>query len=128
MDDNNVFAQNSQTNTEDKTNKQFTPDEIIDLDIFNLMGIPNMPQNQKDEILKKMVETIERRVIKKVEDKLSDEDMAKIEAAINSNDQNAFMQTFTDKGISIEKIYAEETLLYKYEMMELMNNTKEQNA
>lgn len=126
MDDTNILGQSSQSSNPIKTSRQYSPDEIIDIDILELMGVKDMAQDQKDAIYKKMAETIERRVVAKIEDKLSDEDMVKVEAAIGNNDQNAFMQVFIDKGISIEKIYAEETLLYKFEMVQLMNNsTKE---
>ena len=106
--------------------QQYTADEIMDKDILDLMGAQNMTPEEKEELYQKMIETIEMRVLARVDDQLSDQDVEQIKKAVEEKNKDAFFQVLTAKGIDVDKIYAEEALVYKFEMIELMNNKTEE--
>jgi len=90
------------------------------------MGATNMSPEEKEELYKKMIETIENRVIARIDDQLSDEEAAEIKVIIDEGDQAKFKEYLKEKDIDSDKIYAEETLIYKIEMVELMNDQSEE--
>lgn len=100
-------------------------DEIIDKDILELMGAKDMPEEQKESIYQKMLETIELRVIARVEDGLSDEEISQARILIENNEKEKFLELLKNKEINTDKLFAEEALIYKIEMIDLINKTEE---
>jgi len=102
------------------TKKKLNPDEVIDGDILDLIGASGMSDEQKDRVYKKMMETIETRVMARVDDLLSDLEATEIKLFIETNDRERFESYLLEKNIDIAKIYAEESLFYKVELVELI--------
>lgn len=119
-------SQNNATNDQNAPKKKKLPDytyeDIANSDILELMGAKNMPEEQKKEIYRIMVETIENRVIAKIDDQLSDDDAKKMKEIIDRKSKEEFDQFLEEKGIDITQIYAQETLVYKVEMIDLMKS------
>ena len=101
--------------------KQWTSRDIIDKDILELIGGENMPPEQKDELYKTMMATIQTRVMARVDDLLSEEDAQDIKIFLEDDDKAGFEQFMTEKNIDIKLLYSEESLLYKLELVELAN-------
>jgi hypothetical protein len=97
-------------------------DDIIDEDILVLMGAKNMPPEKKEELYNKMIETIQLRVLARIDDQLSDQEAEEIAKIVKSEDKAKFFEFLKGKDINIEKLYAEEALIYKIEMIELINS------
>ena len=93
--------------------------EILDRDILDLMGVGNLPENEKEELYKKMLDTIMNRVILRLDSQISDAEVDKMSEVVESQNQEGFFKFFEDKGIDIKKIFAEEAALYKVEMVAL---------
>jgi succinate dehydrogenase flavin-adding protein (antitoxin of CptAB toxin-antitoxin module) len=102
-------------------NTKWTPREIIDKDILELIGGENMSPEEKDEIYKKMMETIQTRVMARVDDLLSDEDAEDVKQFLETDDKEGFEQFMTERNIDIKLLYSEETLFYKLELVQLMS-------
>lgn len=96
-------------------------DEIIDKDIIELMGGKDMKPEEKEEIYKKMLETIQNRAFARIGDFIKDEDVAEMREIIEKGDKDEYLKFLKSKGVNLEKIYAEEALIYKIEMVDLMN-------
>ena len=94
-------------------------DEILTRDILDLIGAGDLPDDQKEELYKKMLETILNRVIYKLDSQLSDEDVEKLKEVTEKKDRESFFQLFKDKGIDINTMFQEEAALYKVEMIAL---------
>lgn len=106
-----------------KSSKAFSFDDYIDKDIFELIDAKDMPEKQRVDLLNKMMETIERRVITEVallvpEDKT--DEMIKI---VEAKDKDKYLQFMKDNNIDLEKIYAEQALIYKVEMVDLIKGS-----
>lgn len=96
-------------------------EDIIQKDLLELMGAKDMPPEQKTDLYKTMVETVENRVFARIDDQLSDEDAKKIAALVEAKDKAGFFVLLEEKGIDVNKIYMEEALIYKMEMVDLIN-------
>ena len=96
--------------------------EIIDKDILELLGVGEIDPTKKDELYKKMVETIQTRILARVDDLLYDADAAQIKFYLETNSQEKFDLLMQERNIDIEKLYIEEALLYKLELTELINS------
>ena len=73
-----------------------------------------------------MTDTIRGRVFKRIEDILSDEEIDKLIKYIESDKHDEFDKFLKSKNIKIEKLYAEETLVYKAEMVNLIQGKKKE--
>lgn len=93
--------------------------EILDKDILDLMGVGDLPENEKEEIYKKMLDTIMNRVVLRLDSQVSDEEVEKMKEIMEKEDKAGFFKLFEDKGIDIKAIFAEEAALYKVEMVAL---------
>lgn len=92
-------------------------EDILNKDILELMGAKNMPEEEKKNLYTKILETIQNRVIARVADSLTDEDMKKW-AEIKGDKEKA-TQFLADKGIDLGKLYLQEALIYKTELVNL---------
>jgi len=96
-----------------------TPDDILNRDILELMGVTDMPQVDKDKLYDKMVDTIHTRVVARIDDQLSDTDAEEMKQVLETKDSDKFSQFLSSHQIDIKKLYGEELLMYKIEMTEL---------
>lgn len=103
----------------------YTADEIIDKDILELMGAKDMPEEQKQQIYKSMIETIENRVIAKIDDQLSDEEAKKLKTIVEGGKKEEFDEYMKEININVDQIYAQESIVYKMEMVQLMQDKEE---
>jgi len=93
--------------------------ELLEKDILELMGVDNLPDKEKEELYKKMLETILNRVVLRLDTQISDEEVEKLKEITDKKDKEGFLKFFQDKGIDIKSIFAEEAALYKVEMVAL---------
>lgn len=101
-------------------NNDLSTEEYLNKDIFELLGAKNIPNENKDKITNKMLETIQQRVIGRVLDQLSDQDYDELKEILKSKDENRFDQFYKKTGISLVEIFSEEALLYKIEIVNLI--------
>lgn len=96
-----------------------TPEEILNRDILELMGVQDMPEDKKAELYEAMVDTIHTRAVARIDDVLTDEDALKMKEIIDTGEAEQFHAFLLSKGIDIGQIYTDEIMLYKVEMTEL---------
>jgi hypothetical protein len=97
-----------------------TYDDVLDKDILELIGVKNLTDDEKADLYNKMLMTIQDRVITRLLDFLSDEEYAVILNALEQEDRSRFEQIISEKNIDLVKIFAEETLAYKIEILNLV--------
>lgn len=100
------------------------PKDLLAKDIFDLMGTQNMSEEKKAQLYSEMLESIQIRVITRIYQTLNETDKTKWdELAKNNNTSN--MEAFLhERNIDVAKIFAEESLLYKAEMVKLSQKLK----
>lgn len=101
--------------------------DYLNKDIFELIDAKDIPQEKQDEILNKMLETIQQRVIVRVLDQLSDQDYEKLKEILKSKDEKRFDEFYNKTGLSLVEIYSEESLLYKIEIVNLIKESQKSN-
>jgi len=101
--------------------------DIITKDIFELLGVENMPEQQKRNLYTKMLETIQNRVIIKITKELPQEALAEWEHVAKSNNQAEMAQFFDAHSINVDEMLLKETLMYKMEIVELTKPIRDAN-
>jgi hypothetical protein len=102
--------------------KELNPMDFMDKDIFDILGIGEAESSKKDAMIQEMIETIQNRVVVRALDLMSEEEGGKFSALLEEGN-NANIESFVEeKGIDFGKITAEESLLYKMEIINLYNN------
>ncbi len=94
-------------------------EELINKDILELMGVTNLPEEKRRELYSKMLDTIQNRVIARVADKLSDQDLEEWKQVTESGDKAKMEEFLKSRNIDIAQLMFQEALLYKTEMAEL---------
>ena len=120
MEDTNTQNQNSDQNQPQVAS--FSDEDIFNKDILEAMGAKNMSAEEKKELMQKVMDTIDLRVLARVDDQLSDEEAAKLKELSEKNDRKGFFDLMWSKGIDLNRIYVEEALIYKIQMIDLMNS------
>ncbi|MCL5407291.1 MAG: DUF5663 domain-containing protein [Patescibacteria group bacterium] len=106
----------------------FTDEEIqniLDQDLLELMGAKDMPEEKKQELYQKMAETVQDRVIARIDDQLSETQREEWLKVIDENDKNKMETFLKSKNIDIAKMLVEEAIIYKTEMMSLFKKSGE---
>jgi hypothetical protein len=107
----------------------FTTDElkqIFDQDLLDLMGASNMPPEQKADLYEKMANTIQDRVLLRIDDALDEEGRHQFAKIIDTGDHEKTNEFLISKGLNIPKLLIEEAVLYKLEMMSLLKISQNQ--
>ena len=99
-------------------------DDFIQKDILDLMGVKDMPPEQKAELYETIIATIQDRVILKLIELMSDEDYADLENCVDLKDATKFEQIVQRNHIDLPQIFAEEALAYKIQMVNLAQGNK----
>lgn len=99
---------------------QLDYEDIVEKNILDILGAKNMSEEEKRNIYTKALETIQNRVIMRISDKLSDQETDEWKKILDSGDKAKANEFAQNKGLDIPKLLAEETLIYKTELAELM--------
>lgn len=117
---------NDDQNQTDKNGFDFAND-MLTKDILELMGAENMTPEEKANIYNKMMHTVQNRVLARVLDDLSDSEYEELKKILDIGDTDGFEKFATEIQLDLAKIYAEEALLYKIEMVNLINSSNDQS-
>lgn len=93
------------------------PADLIDKDIFELLGLKNAPEEKKKEILENMMGTVQNRIMARILDSLNDDEIKEFEQLVSTKDETQIKDFLDKKGIDLTQISAEESLLYKTEII-----------
>lgn len=99
--------------------------EIFEKDVLELIGGESLPQGKKQELYTKMAETIENRVIARIDDTLNDQEREEWGRIIDSADKVKMDEFLRSKNIDVAKMMVEEALIYKMEITGLYEKSKE---
>jgi hypothetical protein len=97
--------------------------EVLDADLLELLGAEGATDEQKKDIYEKAQATIENRVIARLMDEFTDEEMEQWEK-LPEGDQDAMRTFLSNKNIDLPQLYAKEALVYKTEIASLAHQLK----
>ncbi len=112
MDDQNIA-----TAQPTDTTKQEINDAILNEDIIKILKLDHLPEEQQENLRQKMIDTIEQRVMARLMDSLNAEDQQKLNELLNQENTQETQQ-FIESKMNIKEVAAQETLLYKMEMID----------
>ncbi len=96
-------------------------DDIISKNIFDILGIADLPDDQKQPILQKMLQILYQRVVARIIDILPEDVMRSMKLAIDAEDEQATNALLASNGMQpFPEMMAEEALCMKYEMEALV--------
>ncbi|MEI7792569.1 MAG: hypothetical protein WCI57_03755 [Candidatus Berkelbacteria bacterium] len=108
-------------------NNYFLPgitfDDFVDKSIIDLLGLEKMAPDEQDRLIKTMMDTIQSRVEGRIINTLSDDEFAKVKESINNKNEEEFFEIIKKSNIDIEALYAEEALLYKIELVNMVQQS-----
>lgn len=99
-------------------------DDILNKDILELMGAQDLPDEKKQELYQKMLDTIQNRVIADIADQLKDEEMDAFKQIVDTGDRQKMSDFLKEKDIDLAKLMLQEALVYKTEMANLAQPLK----
>lgn len=103
-----------------------TVDQFLDEDILKLLGVQNTTSEEKQELYKKMLDTIQMRVIARIDDMLQNDDKRGLfKKMVDFGDNKSIEDFLLKNNIDIKKLLIEETLTYKTELVALVKTQNE---
>lgn len=102
--------------------------DLINNDILDLIGLKDLPQEEKKDLYKKVLETVEDRSMVRVVNSLSPEKQEELNNLLDSQESESINDFFTNNGIDLEKIMFEESMLYKAELVGLTKESASNEA
>jgi hypothetical protein len=82
-----------------------------------------MAPDEQDKLIKTMMDTIQSRVEGRIINTLSDDEFSKVKTSISNKDEETFFEIIKKSNIDIEALYAEEALLYKIELVNMVQQS-----
>lgn len=113
---------------EENSNQIFGMDfeAFIDADILELLGVKNISPEEKEKIFAKMLDTIQNRVIIKIDDRFDEAQRNEFKRLLGEGDNDKINQFFENNNIDIKQLLMLEAINYKTELVALAKNTQNQ--
>ncbi|MEK9155975.1 MAG: hypothetical protein AAB360_01570 [Patescibacteria group bacterium] len=89
-------------------------EKFVDSDIFTLIGLSGLSDEEKSALKAKMLQTIENRVNLRLLEELEQKQL--LEAVSDAADEEAAVKFFSEHAIPVEAIIIEEAVRYKAEL------------
>ncbi|MDP2629910.1 MAG: hypothetical protein Q8P56_00720 [Candidatus Uhrbacteria bacterium] len=100
-----------------KQTQSVASDDIISKNIFDILGLADLPDDQKQPILQKMLQIVYQRVVARIMDVLPEDAMRQLKLAIDAEDEKTATVLLKKNGmLPFAELMAEEALFMKYEM------------
>jgi len=99
---------------------------LIEDDIFDLLGLENLDDKTKDDLRIKILESVSNRILLRVADLLNDEEIKHWENLLDEGNNDKIVNYLQEKNIDLKKIAIEESLIYKRQLVETLNKAKNQ--
>ena len=100
------------------------PQQILSSNIIEELGIELLPDDKKAALITSMADLIQKRIVVRLIEGLSEEDLDKFADIVESKDAEALAQFANSRGKNLEEITKEETIKLKSEFIERAKNIK----
>lgn len=101
--------------------KSFIPiPNLLEGDFFQLAGLQNLPEKEKEAIMAKLIQSVQNRVIVRIDDLISDPDRATFHSLLEKGNDQAVNKFLEEKGINVAQLVAEESLLQKNQLLQTL--------
>lgn len=90
--------------------------EILDTDLFELLGLEKLPTNQKTELAQKLGDIIMSRVLIRIDEQLQAPDIAELKSILDKGDKSIFYKFLEERNIDLPKIVTQEAMSIKAQL------------
>ena len=94
-------------------------DDLIKQDLFKLLGLEAISEEEKAALYQKVLATIQNRVIAQLMDRFTDQEAEEFGMFAEANDQPGLQAFLTERKIDILDLMVKEALVYKAELVTL---------
>lgn len=105
-------------NDSNNSGSNFNIKAFVEGDIFDLAGLENMPDDQKEQIMTKMMESVRDRVLVRIVDELGEIKKDQFFRLLDDGDDQDIKSFLSDNNIDINALVAQEALIYKKEFLD----------
>jgi hypothetical protein len=91
--------------------------EILNTDLFELLGLEKLPADQKRELAEKLGNIIMSRVLIRIDEKLQAPDIAELKSILDAGDKGTFYAFLEERNIDLPKIVTQEAMNLKAELV-----------
>lgn len=94
-----------------------TMETLLLADIFDILGLAGIQSQKRQEIATDMIETIQNRIIARLQDALPTDAQDSLIVLLNSKDRSATLALLSAHNLpSLETMAVEEGLIYKHQL------------
>lgn len=103
-----------------------SPKDLVEGDIFELMGIEHISEEKKQIIMQGFIEAVQANVLVRVDDLLqTDHDHSELRRLLENGTDEETSQFLVQKNINIADLVLEESLLQKNKLIQMAQTVKE---
>jgi hypothetical protein len=99
-------------------------EDILNVSILEILNAQNLSEDEQKTLFEKMLGTIRLRALDAITQKLSAEDLETFKQIADGKPQEELDLFLEGKGMNLQDIMVEETIKYKVEVAELVENLK----
>lgn len=93
------------------------PKDLVEGDIFALLGLQNLTEAQQEETMAKLIESVQNKVLIRIDDLVGEADLEAWHRVLDTGSDEEINQFLTSKNINVAQLVAEEALLIKSELV-----------
>jgi len=112
----------------DENNSSVTLKEVIEEDIFNLIGLDSVSDEEKMGLYKKILETVRFRVFCRFDESLKDNEREEFKKVLYEGDDEKLKDFYKSKNFDFDTVMIEEALRYKIELTTYVDFVKKSGS
>ena len=98
--------------------------DVLDKDLLEILKMQGISEDAKAEFYEKMTQTIQNRVICRIDNRLNDAERQEWLELIDQNDHDRMEGFLKAKNIDIAKLMVEEAIVYKMQIASLLKQAQ----
>jgi uncharacterized membrane protein YebE (DUF533 family) len=108
----------------EEKNPFMNPKTLIEGDFFKEAGLDGLPQEEKEKIMTKLIESVRNRVLIRIDDLIDEKDRADFHKVLESGKDEDIRKYLEERKINVQQLVVEESLLQKAEMLNALAQIK----
>lgn len=93
--------------------------QLVEGDIFEIIGLTNLPEDKKESTMALLIEAVQNRVILRIDDLIMKSEKNTWMQVLETEDDEIIKNFLTEKNIDIKNLTMQESLLLKNQLVNL---------
>jgi len=100
--------------------------DLVEKDFFDLTELENLSDEQKQEIMQKLLVGVENRVLIRIDDLLQGLSNEQFKNLLRQGNEHEISKFLEDKGINVKQLVVEESIMQKKQIVEAIRQIRNQ--